>query len=380
MTEARKHADPIRFLDAFAGQLRAAGIDVARITTGVPILHPQIFSFSLLWELGKQTTERVFRSDPTTTAFIANSPIGIAYAGGGPTRCDLTAPAREGEFTILEDLRRDGLTDYVVYAVPFADGSFKALSLATRRPSRFTADELALFEATIPALGFNLEVQALRRTARTLLDTYVGRQSGGRVLEGQIQRGSGETIRAVIWLCDLRGFTNLSESLPRDILIDLLNSYFGAMCDAVAREAGEVLKFIGDAMLAIFPIRDDRAATCRAALSAAEQARAALLIENKRRQEKSLPRIDYGLALHVGDVIYGNIGSDTRLDFTVIGPAVNLTARIESLCRQLGRQLLLSSDFVEAGGISAQSLGRFALKGVGSEQEIFVPAGPDGQG
>jgi adenylate cyclase len=226
----------------------------------------------------------------------------------------------------------------------------------------------------IPALAFHLEVQALRRTARTLLDTYVGRQSGGRVLEGQIQRGSGETINAVIWLCDLRGFTNLSESLPRDTLIELLNSYFGAMCDAVASEGGEVLKFIGDAMLAIFPIGDNRTATCRAALTAAGRAQAALVEENKRREQADLPRIDYGLALHIGDVIYGNIGSDSRLDFTVIGPAVNLTARIESLSRQLGRQLLLSSDFVEAGGIAATSLGRFALKGVGAEQEILVPA------
>src|SRR5262249_34163442 len=147
-------------------------------------------------------------------------------------------------------------------------------------------------------------------------------------------------------LCDLRGFTNLSENLPRDTLIELLNSYFGAMRDAVAGEGGEVLKFIGDAMLAIFPIGNDRAVTCRSALTAAEQAQAALTIENARRAQQSLPRIDYGLALHLGDVIYGNIGSNTRLDFTVIGPAVNLTARIESLCRQLGRQLLLSSDFV----------------------------------
>jgi adenylate cyclase len=377
MTDARNHADPIQFLDAFAGELRAAGIDVVRMTTGVPILHPQIFSFSLLWELDKETTERLYRSGPTTTATMANSPIRVAYEGGGPTRCDLTAPPRQGEFAILDELRRDGLTDYVVYAVPFADGSHKALSLATRRPSRFTPDELALFEAMIPALAFNLEVQTLRRTARTLLDTYVGRQSGGRVLEGQIQRGSGETINAVIWLCDLRGFTDLSEKLPRDTLIDLLNSYFGAMCDAVASEGGEVLKFIGDAMLAIFPIAEDRGVTCRAALTAAVRAQAALVEENARRDRANLPRIDYGLALHVGDVIYGNIGSDTRLDFTVIGPAVNLTARIESLCRQLGRQLLLSSNFVEASGISATSLGRFALKGVGSEQEISVPASPD---
>jgi len=376
MTQARRRTDPNDFLEAFAQELRAAGVDAARITTGVPILHPQIFSFSGLWELGKGVSERLYRSGPDTTATMANSPIRIAYEGGGPVRCNLAPPAREGEFAILGDLRRDGFTDYIVHAVPFADGSHKALSLATRRAGGFTDDEIALFAAMIPAVAFNLEVQALRRTARTLLDTYVGRQSGGRVLEGQIQRGSGETIRAVIWLCDLRGFTNLSEQLPRDELIDLLNSYFGPMCDAVAKEGGEVLKFIGDAMLAIFPVGADAVTTCRAALSAAEQAQEALAQENARRERASLPRIDYGLALHLGDVMYGNIGSDTRLDFTVIGPAVNLTARIESMCRQLGRQLLLSADFVAAGRIAAQSLGAHALKGVGADQEIFAPTPP----
>ena len=375
MTEARKRTDPSEFLDAFARELRAAGADVARITTGVPILHPQIFSFSGLWQLGEVTTERLFRATPDSAATMANSPIRIAYEGG-PFRCDLTAPAGEGEFAILAELRRDGYTDYIVYSVPFADGSHKALSFATRRLGGFAGCEVELFEAIIPAVAFNLEVQALRRTARTLLDTYVGRQSGGRVLEGQIRRGAGETIRAVIWLCDLRGFTALSESLPRDLLIDLLNSYFGPMCDAVAKEGGEVLKFIGDAMLAIFPVGADAVTTCRAALSAAEQAQEALAQENARRERASLPRIDYGLALHLGDVMYGNIGSDTRLDFTVIGPAVNLTARIESMCRQLGRQLLLSADFVAAGRIAAQSLGAHALKGVGADQEIFAPTPP----
>ena len=264
-----------------------------------------------------------------------------------------------------------------MHSVPFADGSHKALSLATRRPGGFEADEVRLFEAMIPAVAFNLEVQALRRTARTLLDTYVGQQSDGRVLEGQIQRGTGETIRAVIWLCDLRGFTNLSEALSRDALIDLLNCYFGPMCDAVASKGGEILKFIGDAMLAIFPIGDgaakDAAKTCKAALIAAGRAQGSLVDENERRGNAGLPRIEYGLALHLGDVMYGNIGSDTWLDFTVIGPAVNLTARIESMCRQLGRQLLLSSDFVRAGGVAAQSVGTFSLKGVGADQEIFAP-------
>jgi adenylate cyclase len=374
MTGARRCVDASEFLEAFAQQLRQAGVDVSRMTTGVPILHPQIFSFSGLWQLGEGTTERLYRAQPSTAATMSSSPIRIAYEGGGPVRCDLAAPPREAEFAILGDLRREGFTDYIVHSVPFADGSHKALSLATTRRGGFTDDEVALFEAMIPAVAFNLEVQALRRTARTLLDTYVGRQSGGRVLEGQIQRGTGETIRAVIWLCDLRGFTELSETLPRDLLIDLLNCYFGPMCDAVAEQGGEILKFIGDAMLAIFPTGTDTARICRAALVAAERAAAALIEENLRRQGAGLPRIEYGLALHLGDVMYGNIGSDSRLDFTVIGPAVNLTARIESMCRQLGRSPLLSSDFVRAAAISAESLGAFSLKGVAAEQEIFAPA------
>lgn len=376
MSDGRKLADPNRFLEAFAETLRGARIDVSRITTGVPILHPQIFSFSGLWELGKGTSERLYRAGPGLPQAMLNSPIGIAYQGGGPVRCDPMAPPQAGEYPILEDLRRDGYTDYIVYAVPFADGSFKALSLATRRRGGFRSSELSLFEAMIPALAFNLEVQALRRTARTLLDTYVGAQSGGRVLEGQIQRGAGETISAVIWLCDLRGFTSLSEKLPRDTLIDMLNGYFGPMCDAVLGHGGEVLKFIGDAMLAIFPVGEDTAATCARALAAAQRAQSALSEENRQRQEAGVPRIEYGLALHVGDVMYGNIGSDTRLDFTVIGPAVNLTARIESMCRELGRQLLLSADFVSASGIAAHSLGRFSLKGVGADHEIFAPISP----
>jgi adenylate cyclase len=375
MTEARKRNDPCEFIEALAQVLLAAGVDVARISTGVPILHPQIFSFSGLWQIEAGTTERLYRAGPQALAVMTNSPIRIAYEGNGPVRFDLTAPPQADEFAILGELRGENYTDYVVHSVPFADGSYKALSFATRRAGGFDRDEIALFEAMIPAVAFNLEVQALRRTARTLLDTYVGQQSGGRVLDGQIQRGTGETIRAVIWLCDLRGFTNLSETLPRDALIDLLNCYFGPMCDAVAAQGGEILKFIGDAMLAIFPIEENAAQICAAALRAAGFAQSALREENGRRRELGLARIDYGLALHVGDVLYGNIGSDTRLDFTVIGPAVNLTARIESMCRQLGRSLLLSSDFVAAAGIAAVSLGSHPLKGIATNQEIFAPAG-----
>ena len=158
---------------------------MTRITTGVPILHPQLWSFSGLWQLGKGATERRFRADQSQVNSLQNSPIKLAYEGQ-PVRCRLTAPADGPEFPILADLRRDGITDYVVLPVPFSDGTNKALSLATTRPGGFPDDHIAFFEAMIPAVSFNLEIQALRRTARTLLDTYVGKQSGTRVLDGQI--------------------------------------------------------------------------------------------------------------------------------------------------------------------------------------------------
>jgi adenylate cyclase len=187
----------------------------------------------------------------------------------------------------------------------------------------------------------------------------------------------GETINAVIWLCDLRGFTSLSERLERDLLIETLNQYFGPMCDAVENAGGEVLKFIGDAMLAIFPVADAPGPACRLALAAAATARAALEETNRNRTAGGLPAIAYGLALHVGEVLYGNIGGESRLDFTVIGPAVNLTARIESLCGELKRELLLSADFVVTAGIPADEVSEFELHGVGERQRVFAPREPD---
>jgi adenylate cyclase len=370
MTDGRRITDPRIFLENFAMFLIEAGVHISRITTGVPVLHPQLFSYSGLWEQGKGVTERLYRADASQDAILANSPIKSAYEGS-PFRSRRTAPAAEGEFPILIELRRTGMTDYVVLPVPFSDATNKAVSLATARDRGFSDEELTLFTAMTPALASNLEIQALRRMARTLLDTYVGRQSGGRVLAGQIRRGMGETIRAVIWLSDLRGFTSLSESLPRDELIELLNQYFGPMCNAVEANGGEVLKFIGDAMLAIFPVEDDAVAAGRNALGAVRVAKVAVNKENERRAAASKPSIRYGLALHVGDVMYGNIGGDARLDFTVIGPAVNLTSRIESMCKNLDRSPLLSAEFARQSGVEAEYLGEFELKGVAEKQLIY---------
>lgn len=380
LRDGRRITEPSAFLESLAHRLRRAGIPVTRITTGVPILHPNLWSYSGLWELSAGVSERRYRLDAVEAVVsLQNSPIRIVYEGRGPVRCDPRRP-RGASFPILADLRQAGITDYLVLGAPFSDGTTKAVSLATNHPDRFGEDHIALFEAMMPALAMNLEVQTLRRTARTLLETYIGRQSGERVLDGAITRGMGETIHAVIWLCDLRGFTELSETLARDALIALLNDYFGAMTGAVEDEGGEVLKFIGDAMLAIFPIKAyaDAHMACTRALSAAAQARAAMAEINAERDRAGQPTIAFGIALHLGDVMYGNIGGESRLDFTVIGPAVNLAARIEGLCGQLGRTLLLSDDFVRASGSPADAVGAYMLKGIGASQTVYAPR--DGRG
>lgn len=374
LTDARRIGDPKAFLSALAAQLRSRGVDVARMTTGVPILHPQVHSYSALWDVEKGTTDRFFRLTAETLPQLENSPVKIIYGGGRTVRCDPSAPPSEGEFSIVGDLRRDGFTDYLALGVPFSDGTTKLLSAATRRPGGFSDSEVELLESITPAVAANLEVQALRFTARTLLETYVGRQAGARVLEGAIRRGMGETIRAVVWLSDLRGFTELSERLPRDDLITLLNQYFGSLCDALDAGGGEVLKFIGDSVLAIFPVEgeDERASVCARALSSALRARESLAAVNAGRSRSGEPEISFGIALHTGDVLYGNIGGESRLDFTVIGPAVNLAARIEGMCRELG-PILLSHAFVEASHTDARHLGTFVLKGLTEPQRIYAP-------
>jgi adenylate cyclase len=275
---------------------------------------------------------------------------------------------------VLKEYVADGCTDYVMMHLPFSDEGRHAIAFATDRPGGFTEAELRFVDAMLPHMARQSELLTLRYLTTTLLDIYVGRNAGERVLTGQIRRGSGETIRAVIWLSDLRGFTSLSDRLPRDALLALLNGYFDCVGGAIEAAGGEILKFICDAVLAIFPLgaRYDLAATARAALAAAEKARAGLAELRKLPGGEAL---DFGMALHVGDVMYGNIGTAQRLDFTVIGPAVNMTARLESLAASLGEPILVSAEIASAiGAASLVSVGRHPLKGMAAPVEAFRPA------
>jgi adenylate cyclase len=363
------------FVEALGEQLVEIGLPIDRITTGIPMLHPQIASSSVVWEPARLAHERQWQMTSLTRSMYERSPLYVVYRGDGPVRVKVTPEPQPGEYGIIQDLREEGFSDYIALPAPFSDGTIKAMTFATRQEGGFKDAEVAALQVLMPHFAYLLEIQTLRRTARVLLDTYVGRISGARVLQGQIKRGQGEDVRAIIWFSDLRGFTELSDALPNEALIALLNDYFGALTRAVEEQQGETLKFIGDAMLAIYPIAtasSGRKAAQRALASArSAQARIAEINQARRAADKAI--IQWGLALHVGEVHYGNIGGETRLDFTVIGPAVNLAARLQSLSARLGEGCVISDDFATLLREKSElrDLGQHELKGIADKRQVF---------
>lgn len=353
--------------------LMARGVPLERVGLHGRLLHPQLAGMRLLWRRGLGAEETLYRYDVAESGVYEKSPLYQVYTTGEMVRRRLTEPPAEDDFPILPELRAEGFTDYLVTPLEQASGRRQAMSWATSDPNGFTDAHIGEIVALLPALGACMETRSLRGMLKGLLSIYLGAQAGSRVLAGTIRRGEGETIAAAIWLCDLRDFTMLSETLPSADVIRLLDDYFEIMAGPVADHGGEVLKFIGDAMLAIFPIQDDldRDRACRTALTAAEEALSRLAKANAERRARGEREIDLGLALHTGSVMYGNIGAPDRLDFTVIGPAVNLTARIAGLCRPLKRQLLASERFASPCGSELVSLGKHAMRGLSEPQQIF---------
>jgi adenylate cyclase len=370
--EARLLPNGRSLLLALCERLVTAGLPLARASFHVRILHPQLFGMGYYWQRGSDEI-RVFRAEHgiQETSVYQQSPMRILFEGAGAVRQRLDLPDVAFRFPLFYELRDQGLTDYVALPVTFSDGKIHGTTWSSDRPGGFTTGDLAQIYDLLPALSLLLEIYLNRRIAITLLDTYVGRAAGERILRGQITRGSGETVRAAIWFCDLRGFTELSERTDRDTLLACLNQYFDRMAKPVEDHGGEILKFVGDAMLAVFPL--DTSDACRRALQAALDARAAMVQLNRQRLAHGGEALGFGIALHTGDVMYGNIGAANRLDFTVIGPAVNLTSRLEGLCRALGLDLLVSDTFA---GMCAcadyRSLGTHRLIGIARPVEVFT--------
>jgi adenylate cyclase len=369
---ARSAASAEAVIAEFCGRLRDCGFPISRVGVFVHTLHPQIMGQRFLWTPDQPVEVTSGSYETFQLEEFRRSPVRYVIDNQVSLRSKLEDENCPLDFALLRDLKAQGATDYFVAPMFFADGSVHATSMLTRESGGFTDRQIAALSHLNAPLARVMEAHALQRKASSLLDTYVGPHAGARVLAGQIRRGDATSINAAIWLSDMRGFTHLADILPPKTLVEALNRYFDCQVPAILKHGGEVLKYMGDGLLAIFEISEDgsnQQTVCDAALAAAREARSAVNAASAAT-EGSLD-LKFGLALHLGEVLYGNIGSGNRLDFTCIGPAVNLAARIEKLTGELGRTVLASDAFAGHFQDKFVPVGKFALRGFETARMVF---------
>ena len=383
----------IDIMTGFCNRCVAAGLPLGRANAFIDTLHPvyegRVFSWGYgpneapQLDYGRTTPEAITASgsDPAIVAAYERwqkSPFYKMLQTGESFLRRRLNHAPNDEFVVLPALIAKGMTDYVAIINRFAaDGIIGEMdavytSWVTAAPDGFSDNHLAALRRLAPYLALAVKSVSLARMTTTLMETYLGRDAGQRVLHGKIMRGIAERIDAVIWFSDLRGFTRITDAAPKEV-IPLLNDYFDAIVSAIQDHGGDVVKLIGDGILAIFTAQD-REHACAAALAAAIAARQAVTELKKGRGAAGKPVTDMYLGLHVVEVFYGNVGSRERLDFTVIGPAVNEASRIAAMCRSVDQPLLTSASFAEVGDIRRRlvSVGRYALRGIAHPQELFT--------
>jgi len=371
-------------LHGFCGRCAAAGLPVARGLALIDTLHPIYEGRAYRWrddgveeppvvEYGSSAEGEAAENWQSSTFFR------MLERGEAELRMRL-GEGETGGYRLLERMRGEGYRDYVALITRFPGGGIGDMDcvysvFTTRAAAGFPDAALAALRRLMPSLALALKCGALAGIASTLADVYLGHDAGRRVLSGRISRGVADRIGAVLWYSDLRGYTSITDSAPPGEIIPLLNDYAEAVITSVHDAGGDVLKLIGDGTLAVFT-GTDRADGCRAALKAEAKLRRRLAVLNERRAGEGRPVTGVYLGLHVGDVLYGNIGSAERLDFTVVGPAVNEVARIASMCRSVDRAVVVSEEFAAATPQPQRrglvSVGRYALRGVGRAQELFT--------
>jgi len=347
----------------------AAGLPIHRVGVFVRTLHPNTVGRAFIWQADKHAVEMTEAgNDLLESEAFLKSPIRKVMTENVEVRRRLADPACPMDFPVLEDLRKDGATDFVAVPLRFIDGEVHAASFATRRAGGFRDEDLAALRRLLAPFTRMVEIFGNMQKARNILAAYLGPSAGEKVLAGQIRRGDGQDINAVIWFCDLRDSTPLADSMSRREFLALLNDYFECVLGPVLEQQGQVLRFIGDAALAIFPVGERPAEACAKALAAAREA---IVRMGKLNQARSRP-LRFGIGLHLGELTYGNIGTPTRIEFTVIGAAANEAARIEAMCKVLQVDLLVSEEVARALPQPWRSLGLHTLRGVGDKMELFT--------
>src|SRR4030081_472598 len=367
-----------RFNDNIFAQLcirpQHAGIPVKRASLHILIHHPQWLGARMMWADGMREAmiERVDYDVRERSEYI-NSPANEIHDGATEVRENLERdPSLGRQHAVYDEIRAKGLTDYVAWPLYHTLGKRHFVTFATDRPGGFDDAHLASLSKLLPVLALVSEIRVKNRMARTLLETYVGSHASELILAGATRRGTGTTVHAAIMICDLRDFTRISDNWPRDDVIDLLNGYFDAMSEPIARHGGEILKFIGDGLVALFPLTQPSA--CANLLHAVAEARQAMVALNEKNSETGRAPLNYGIGVHVGDVMYGNIGSQTRLDFTVLGPAVNMASRLATPTQQFGKTGLVSRAFVDfvEHDFDLERVGEYPVRGFNDPIELFA--------
>jgi adenylate cyclase len=373
MREGRLIPDGARLVGELADRLVAAGAPLARFTLGTQAIHPQYRTMALEWRPGQQVVQQARRHGIENLPAYIGSPIQQLVETGKPVRHRLDK-LPEDSHAVLHELAASGGTDYYVAPMAVAFGRPPALTFMTDRPEGFTDTDITKFHRLMDYLGPIAESHVGRRISTTLLDTYLGRIVSEQILGGLIKRGDGREIQAVLWFSDLRDFTGLNERMPAAELIDLLNNYLQLVGDALTAHGGEILKFIGDGVMAYFPAEDALflPMVTANALGAARKLITDIEAANEARAAGGAEQVRFGVGLHVGPVTFGNVGTEDRLDFTVIGPAVNRAARLESLTKELKVPVLASAEFNEATTQPMVSKGFHTLRGVPQPVEVFT--------
>lgn len=374
INEGRRSNDPVKVVSHFCASLIESGVPLWRVNIGQRFANPLLIAWGVVWKPEGTESYDVTHETTLTDSYLGSS-FEYILQHKRPLHKSLRRLDTETDHISYLEFAELGGTDYYATLLYYGDGSLHGCTFVTQDPNGFLPQHLEMIEAALPALSCALEPVTMRKSSKGLLRTYLGDGPSEAVWNGTIKRGERTTIEAVVMFCDLRGFTVMSDSATEEQVFEALNGYFDLVVQSVEDNGGDVLKFMGDGILSIFPISDrvDRPKQCGNAARAAQDALAGLAALNTDRNQAGQPSLDFGVGINVGQVSYGNIGSPGRLDFTVLGGAVNIASRIEGLTKVVGHQILATSAVADAAPDLFSSCGPHAIRGLADPIELFTP-------
>ena len=373
---ASKAASAHALTEGFANRLAQAGLGVGRLSLNIGTLHPQAYGYAWNWNTVDGICDEIQIGEETLLSDeYRENPIFRVIELGEVVRVPLLPESVDARSPLMEELAATGFSEYVAMPLSASGEKYNAVTLATQQAGGFSQAQWETLKRLLEIFALHVERHVAARIAQNISYTYLGREAGERVVQGSIKRGSGVSIRAIVWSSDMRDFSSLSELHDSWTVADVLNSYFSVLAEAVLRHGGDVLKFVGDGMLAVFPISDfesPRLAAQAASAAAREAVQDLDALNHEMAQTRDWRPLRTGIGLHLGEVFFGNIGATKRLDFTVIGEAVNTASRIEGFCKPLKRNVLMSEPVASLLGEDAESLGSEILKGMQKAQQLFA--------